>query len=248
MRVVVACLALAACGRWNFDPLQDDAATGHDEDGDGIVDADDPCPHVAGDRTDEDADGVGDACDPVLNDPRQRYLLFATLMPGDQPFVDVGLLGQEADALRCRDSLGLVIARSIAGTVRVDLGFDIDAVIGTGQHQVGGGVERGAEPYYFVELDDDGDNKTVAVASYDAVNGYVTIGAVPHPGIHPGRGHLRYDATAGTSPGLNVEAGWEGELYGTQGSTPAYAGGTSLRFALNGLDIALRYVAVIESF
>ena len=56
---------LAACGRFDFDPLG-----GHDEDGDGIPDREDPCPHVPGDRSDRDGDGVGDACDPNPDVPR----------------------------------------------------------------------------------------------------------------------------------------------------------------------------------
>lgn len=40
------------------------AGAEHDEDGDGILDACDLCPHLAGFDVDPDGDGVGSACDP----------------------------------------------------------------------------------------------------------------------------------------------------------------------------------------
>ena len=48
----------------------------HDEDHDLLVDAVDPCPHIAGDNADDDLDGVGDLCDPALGDPRQHITYF----------------------------------------------------------------------------------------------------------------------------------------------------------------------------
>jgi hypothetical protein len=45
-------------------PPPDVPANGHDEDGDGIGDAEDNCPTVKGSQADADQDGVGDLCDP----------------------------------------------------------------------------------------------------------------------------------------------------------------------------------------
>ena len=56
-------VVLVGCGRIGFDALVD--PTG-DEDGDGIVNADDLC--VGDDRVDVNGNGVADACDPCLGD------------------------------------------------------------------------------------------------------------------------------------------------------------------------------------
>src|SRR2546430_4558295 len=52
-------------------------AVGHDEDGDGIDDACDGCPHLADpDQLDGDGDGVGDACDPQPTVAREQVMDF----------------------------------------------------------------------------------------------------------------------------------------------------------------------------
>ncbi len=65
----------------SFDAGQDASsgcpATGHDEDGDGVPDACDDCPHVADPaQVDTDGDGVGDACDPNPAIPTERITFF----------------------------------------------------------------------------------------------------------------------------------------------------------------------------
>ena len=48
----------------------------HDEDGDGIVDRDDPCPHLAAPADDDfDNDGIGDLCDPRIDQLDLRYFI-----------------------------------------------------------------------------------------------------------------------------------------------------------------------------
>ena len=248
---IAALLLVAGCGRLEFDPRSDaavaaDAPTGHDEDGDGLVDAVDPCPHVAGDTADEDGDGVGDACDPNPSTPSESFLVFATLQPGDHPFRSNANLVQEEDGLRFTGmNAGLWVDRPVTN-VRIELGFEIHALVGTGQHQVASGVEGVVEPYYFVELNENGPVRDAGIVSYDGVNGYVFLGSATHPGMHPGRGVLRYDAsvTAGTHV---LVAGWTDELYNASGATPAYTGGPTTRITLNGLDVSLLYFVAIQT-
>jgi len=66
-------LVLAACGRVDFEAR---SCLGHDEDGDGVADACDVCPHLADDQADRDGDGVGDACDPHPDDAIDHLAYF----------------------------------------------------------------------------------------------------------------------------------------------------------------------------
>src|SRR5580698_1463186 len=75
-RCALASVLVAACGRVGFD-----AENLHDEDGDGVPDIRDNCPHLPNaDQLDSDGDGVGDVCDPEPTIPRQSIALFTPLL------------------------------------------------------------------------------------------------------------------------------------------------------------------------
>jgi hypothetical protein len=243
-------LVLAGCGRLEFAGITDastlDVVTGHDEDGDGIIDTSDPCPHVAGDTTDGDGDGVGDACDPNPGTFGERFLAFSTLQFGDSAFGSLEGWDQEADAVHYADTgTTLFFAQPVTNVV-IEVGFEIRALIGAGQHQVAAQIERTAQPFYFVELNENGATRDVGVISYDSTNGYLFLDTSAHNGMHTGRGLLRYGANGATHE-ESIVAGWTDELYTANAPTPAYTGGTTTRITFNGVDIALLYFVVIQS-
>jgi hypothetical protein len=241
-------LVVAGCGRLEFDSRLDASSGGHDEDGDGIPDATDPCPHVAGDTADGDGDGVGDACDPNPGTPGDHFGVFATLQPGDSPFRSLDGFTQEDDGIRHGDaSEGTLHYDHAVANVTFEVGFDIRAVLGNAQHQIASGIV-GSTPYYFVELNEDGPQRRhVAVIAFDGTSGYQDLGATMHNGVHTGVGMLRYQARISPDPQQSIVAGWTDELYDASAMTPAYTGGDITRITLNGVDVLLTYFVAIES-
>lgn len=249
--LLVACLA-AACGRLGFEGVgggadaAPDVLLGHDEDGDGIADASDPCPHVAGDAADSDGDGVGDACDPNPALNTERFVTFSALTPDGHPFDDISAWTQEADGLRyAGGGTTFYIPRPVA-TFRFEVGFEIHALFGVGQHQVASGVE-GPTPYYFVELNENDGAQNASIVSFDATDGYIFLGGVNHNGMHVGRGLLRYDAIATAPREFRLLTGWRDEPYAATGPVAQYDGGAGIRTVFNGLDVTVEYVALIET-
>jgi hypothetical protein len=250
---VALVILLAGCGRLDFanrtidasraDSPAGDALTGHDEDGDGIPDAFDPCPWVAGDMTDSDGDGVGDACDPDPGKPN-TIAVFSTLQPGDRPLLtDTSAYTQEADDLRYAGiTAGGTIPYPIASSV-VEIGFTITQLLGTGQHQLAMGGQKPA-PYYFIELDDNTPTEDVAVVDYDGTS-YMTLASQMHGGLHPGVGLIRL-TTDIAGPTYRIDAGWVGEMYEATGIVTGYTGAPALQFAVNGLDVQFRYLAIVS--
>ncbi len=248
MRFVVALLLVAGCGRIGFDGIGEpeiDAPPAHDEDGDGLADAIDPCPHIVGDDADVDGDGVGDGCDPAPAVGGNRIRVFSTLRAGDHPFETIVGLTQEADGLRYTGpNFSTFITMPLVNGV-LDVGFEIQGVFGTGQHQIASGFPAGTEPYYFVELNENLGMSNLQVVGYDAVNGYVGLGTTPHGGMHAGIGLLRTEVRT-TPPTIAVVGGWTGELYSTAAATPGFVGADRMNLVINGLDVTLRYVVIID--
>ncbi|MFT3695879.1 MAG: thrombospondin type 3 repeat-containing protein [Kofleriaceae bacterium] len=224
-----------------------DAAVGHDEDGDGIPDAVDPCPFIAGDRADRDGDGVGDACDPNPDTNTEQLVLFTPFTPDvPLPFLNDGL-SQEADDLIGSD-FAVEIDQPFA-TGRIVVGFEIrQREAGGGQHQLSVGPET--TPFYFAELDDNVDDtfKNVDIVYADTAMGtYDSLGKVPlATDVHTGLGTFVFDANA-TTMMISVDAGWPGEGYTVSASVPGYVGAPTTRLQSNGLQIRLDYLAVIAS-
>jgi hypothetical protein len=237
-------LLLAACGRLDFEL----SPPGHDEDHDGLPDELDPCPYIAGDDADRDGDGVGDACDPHPDTPSEHFVVFSPFTPGSPQPLHGDPLVQNADSVECLDGCRFFIDEPVA-TDRVVLGFNILARFGTEQHQISLGPDEAA--YYFVELDDNANDVAHWVAvvfanqvtgNYDELDQHAIA-----TDVHTGSGSIRLDTVAGPAPTYAMEAGWLGELYDAEAATPDYAGAPSTHEIINGLDVELTYLAVIET-
>lgn len=152
-----------ACGRVGFDPSSGtgnsgDASIciGHDEDGDGIADACDVCPHIAdADQTDGDGDAVGDACDPNPAIARDRIVFF-------DPFVEqLSEWSYELTPVFSDDSVWFDVRTDSVMIQRAEGLLEDTCVIG-GRVLRGGSllrqatlVGRGATGYYYCELGDE---------------------------------------------------------------------------------------------
>jgi hypothetical protein len=254
-------MALAGCGRAHFDVTVDASSDvvplGHDEDGDGIADSLDVCPHVVtATQDDADGDGVGDACDPNPTVARERLRLY-TFVPGDQPFtVDTdGVATPLADAVRFDGLEGpdgniyMSLAMPVAfGDVRIVVGADIlevrpaPAIM---QNQLAMQVIDQL-PYTFVEMNQRPQYSRAEVASFDGTT-YSTNDASDFAArMHPGPIHL--DATLRMGQGITADVGWDNEPYSVMyADGNAYRGATQMNVHANNLYLEVRYVCVIES-
>ena len=108
-------------------PGIDASPLAHDEDGDGIDDVVDGCPHIAdAAATDEDQDGIPAACDD--DDRRASTATFHALTAGLPPGASIlqGTLAQGADALVLGDGDVTVLSLDrMPSTALVEVGFEV---------------------------------------------------------------------------------------------------------------------------
>lgn len=157
-------LVIAGCGRVAFDSRGDSGAdctpVGHDEDGDGVDDACDVCPHLADPgQADGDGDRVGDACDPNPTTPTEHIAYFD---PFTAPRPDWAFLATaptydgETMSADARTG-GFFAALDVPPTRDVySIGIHVGAG-GGGERQLSILVGTTGTPYFYCELYDDGD-------------------------------------------------------------------------------------------
>jgi hypothetical protein len=260
---LVTLLGLAACGRVGFEASEleiPDVPAGHDEDGDGVADVDDNCPHLAGAQTDGDGDGVGDLCDPNPMTPGDVIALFATMQPGDQPFLTnpqdpSASYVQLADALRFDGDLGTdgnlfgnMQFPMTLGNARVALGIDVLEVVAgsvANQNQIALLVWD-QSPNYFVELNQiPGSFDNAEVTLFDGSNFFQTNASDLATGIHTG--DLFMQTTQRVGQGVRFEASWPGEPYVAEVMDDLYQGAVRVELTTNNMKFEIRYVVVITS-
>ncbi len=272
---LVPLLALIGCGRFGFDAAGDGAVglddaladsptdvvpIGHDEDGDGVRDVDDTCPHLAGAQTDMDGDKVGDACDPNPTVAGDSIALFATMVTGDQPFTlgngfDDGVWTQLADALRFDGVLGsdnnlfghLQLDRPWAN-VRVALGIDLLAIIpgsANGQNQVALAVVD-QPPQYYVELNQiPGMFSVASITYFDGTTYTQAQGGDLATGMHTGP--VFFQTTQIVNTKVAGEISWPGEPYQGEVTDTVYQGASYIAININNVHLEIRYLIVITS-
>ncbi len=137
MRWVLA--FVAACSVPPF-AGSDDGGGGHDEDGDGIADADDPCPQIASPAGshDTDGDGIGDDCDPFPNDAAdsKRFYSFTGTTGDLSRDGSMVITANTLDIGGSADVTDLVWVPNDFTYVRVDVGFDVAFVAGGMDQQI----------------------------------------------------------------------------------------------------------------
>lgn len=258
MRRMAGLVLLAGCGRLGFEPAVDASpsdgsgldgpSASHDEDGDGVPDATDVCPHLTGSQLDTDDDGVGDDCDWEPTNPRQHFALVATMEPG-QPFaVNQGTFTQLADALHF-DGVGYgeLIHGVVAGDVQIDIGLDVSSTVGAGtQHQITLGA-TGGPAVDFGELNEQlggmGSFSNAALTRYDGTTFLVQDGRKLPSNIHPGRLTMHLVLVPGGP--ATFDTGWPGEPYHLEVPATVYTGATEVAIRINNTILDLRYVVVI---
>jgi thrombospondin type 3 repeat protein len=245
---LIACCTQAAC-RVYFDPVE---ASGHDEDGDGVADAIDTCPHVFDpQQTDSDGDGVGDACDPEPANPRQSLALFDPLLPGDTPFQfnaePNGTWTEQPDARHFDGKgTGVIIVKTPIANADIWLGLDVVRSTGAPRQLAVDLIDPGVRPYYYADVYDAGNNPTAGVSHYDGSNFMSLQNAKLANGIHAGT--LTYHVTVrASSAQLTTDIGWPGEPYTISAGTPGAKPTSQFVFTTQQLEFSIRYIAVIAT-
>ena len=87
--------------------------------------------------------------------------------------------------------------------------------------------------------------RDAAIVSYDTTNGYTMLSQIDPGALHAGTGYNRIDM----DPAATVaRIGWSpSQFYDLSTPAAGYAHTDLIRFSLRGVDVSLRYIAIIES-
>jgi len=247
----------AGCGRVRFDVRADATGvaacapalvTGHDEDGDGVDDGCDVCPHIADpDQADRDGDGVGDACDPNPDQPIDRIVFFdpfTAQLPRWQ-FTHVTPL-YTGDAVRIDATVGNDAGMEYAEAPRrstYSVGFHVDSVV-TGMHQITlGRYSVVGSPVYYCELYDGASPSFALTYSPNFVD-FFQLETSPSIGLGAGTAML---SIATAFPNTTCTTSWSVTIPSLSGTVPITDSTTFTNMVMHFMVIDLDYFIEIAS-
>jgi hypothetical protein len=140
-----ACLS-SADDAGNDGPSDDSGPSVNDEDNDGILDADDPCP-ISANNADTDSDGVGDACEPIASGT-DRILRFegfnGTSLPSDAtvlgPWTISGGKAHIVSAANAASSVTFPITSPLTDRETIVARVTVDGLFSTPADPTGAGI------------------------------------------------------------------------------------------------------------
>jgi hypothetical protein len=259
MRWALPVVLLSGCGRWGFDPSAgtDDGNNttsdvmipiGHDEDGDGVPDVSDFCPHIASQaNADSDGDGVGDICDPQPAMGNQHWIAFSPMIGDDGVIETAGstwTMGADTWDFTMDTIPQNLIRTDPVKDVDVWVGEDITTTTGAGGRQLAIVIRDMANtPYYYGEVFDAGTSTRLHIEYYDGTN-YNALTSDAFAGGFPSNTsldlHLQASAAANT---FTFTAAGQS----TSAATAGYAGGAFILIATGNCSGRIRYIAIVGS-
>jgi hypothetical protein len=269
-----ALLVTVGCGRWGFGAggsnvdaaaLDDvvgmpDAANcttiNHDEDGDGIDDACDRCPHVADNSDDGDNDGVGDACDPQPLIAKQRIAFFDSFATMRAEWDGVSNMTIAQDGLRASSMSPATSYATIAvpnGELVIVTGGMVNAVFSGTPHSLAlsFGFNAGGANYHYVQFFDAGGGMgDVSVAKAEG-GSYPSLVRTSYSGNLPlGAWRLQIDESV-SAQRITVASVLGGQprtdISADTSSPTALTPASGMALLIRNADITLDYMIAIET-